>query len=192
MENINGGVTDARNAVNNTIGNPQFANDLRRTIANINAVTGLVAKRHDAMDSLITNLDVVMGNLREVSAHVKGITGGMDPQTIPDTLHSLTGAIASMTEVVEQIKKEPVLALSINKAADRIVKMKFDEMAKTQHLRTSGFGRDQPLGSRIDAAGSFPGSVVHRECASVRDGWRRRGGHSAGACGRSGAAAVHS
>ena len=137
VENINGGVTDARNAVNNTIGNPQFANDLRRTIANINAVTGLVAKRHDAMDSLITNLDVVMGNLREVSAHVKGITGGMDPQTIPDTLHSLTGAIASMTEVVEQIKKEPVLALSINKAADRIVKMKFDEMAKTQHLRTS-------------------------------------------------------
>ncbi len=137
VENINGGVTDARNAVNNTIGNPQFANDLRRTIANINAVTGLVAKRHDAMDSLITNLDVVMGNLREVSAHVKGITGGLDPQTIPDTLHSLTGAIASMTEVVEQIKKEPVLALSINKAADRIVKMKFDEMAKTQHLRTS-------------------------------------------------------
>jgi phospholipid/cholesterol/gamma-HCH transport system substrate-binding protein len=137
VENINGGVTDARTAINNTIGNPKFADDLRKTIANINSVTGLIARRNESMDSLITNLDAVMANLKEVSAHVKGITGGLDPKTVPETLNSLTGAIASMTEVVDQIKKEPVLALSINKAADRIVKMKFDEMSKTPHLRTS-------------------------------------------------------
>ncbi len=143
VENINGGGTDARKAINSTIGNPRFADDLRQTIAHINSVTGLIARRNDAMDSLITNLDAVMANLREVSAHVKGITGGLDPKTVPNTLRSLTGAIDSMTGVVEQIKKEPVLALSINKAADRIVKMKFDEMAKTPGMRTSDAALDE-------------------------------------------------
>ncbi len=128
---------DARNAISATIGSKRFAADLGASIGNINAVTSLIAKRHDAIDRLVTNLDDLVADLRIVSGHVKEITGGLDPKTVSGTLNSLTGAISSMTGVVEQIKKEPVLALSVNKAADRIVKMKFDEMAKQPAMRTS-------------------------------------------------------
>ncbi len=137
MDNVNAGVTDARNAVNNTIGNPALGQDLRQTIANVNQVTGLLAKRRDATDQLITNLAGLSGDLRGIATQVQGITGGIDPGLIPNTLGSLNMAIRSMTEVVDQIKKEPVLALSINKAADRIVKIKFDELAKNPAIRTS-------------------------------------------------------
>ncbi len=137
MENVHAGVTDARNAVANTIGNPALGQDLRQTIANVNQVTGLLASRRDATEQLITNLAGLSGDLRGIAGQVKGITGGIDPGLIPATLGSLNMAIRSMTEVVDQIKKEPVLALSINKAADRIVKIKFDELAKNPAIRTS-------------------------------------------------------
>ncbi len=137
VENINGGVTDARNAINATIGSKRFAADLGSAIGHINSVTSLIAKRHDSIDRLVTNLDELVADLRTVSGHVKAMTGGLDPKMVAGTLNSLTGAISSMTGVVEQIKKEPVLALSVNKAADRIVKMKFDEMAKQPAMRSA-------------------------------------------------------
>ncbi len=137
LDNVNAGVTDARNAVHSTIGDPALAQNLRQTIANVNQVTGLLANRRDATDQLITNLAGLSGDLRGIAGQVKGITGSIDPALIPNALNSINMAIRSMTEVVEQIKKEPVLALSINKAADRIVKIKFDEMAKNPAIRTS-------------------------------------------------------
>ena len=137
IDNIDGGVTDARVAIKNTIGSEAFATSLTSSISNINTVTSLLAKRNDSLDRLITNIDGITGELRSIAGHVKGITEGIDPKTIPTTMKTLNTAIVSMTEVVEQIKKEPVLALSINKAADRIVKMKFDEMSKNPQFRRS-------------------------------------------------------
>jgi ABC-type transporter Mla subunit MlaD len=134
--NIDAGVTDARKAVNATIGNPDVAKNLTGAIANINSVTGLLAERNDATEQLIDNLSALSGDLKAVSAHVRAITGDIDPASVSKTINSLNAAIASMTGMVEKVKSEPVLALSINKAADRIVKMKFDEMAK-QQIRTS-------------------------------------------------------
>lgn len=137
IENISGGVTEARAAINNTIGNEQFAADLRQTIQNVNHVTASLAGRREAIDQLLGNVGGLSEDLRTVAQHVKGITGNIEPTALSNTLTTLNAAIASMTEVVEKIKKEPVLALSMNKAADRIVKMKFDEMARQPHLRTS-------------------------------------------------------
>ena len=136
VDNINGGVTDARGVIKNTFG-AQFSENINNTIANFNSVSSLIARRNDSLDRLVTNLDELTADLRVVSGHVKGITGGIDPKSVQELLATLTTAITSMTEVVEQVKKEPVLALSINKAADRIVKMKFDEMAKQPQFRTS-------------------------------------------------------
>ena len=137
IENIDGGVTEARQALANTIGNPKFAEDLTKTIGNINAVTAALAKRKDAIDSLLVNVDALTADLRVISGHVKAITGEIDPATIPTTITAITSALNSLTDVVEKIKKDPVLALSMNKAADRIVKMKFDEMSKQPHMRNS-------------------------------------------------------
>ena len=137
IDNINGGVSDARAAINNTVGNPQFAADLRQTITNINSVTALLAERRQSMDLMLSNVGDLSTDLRAVASNIKLITGNIEPAALPNTLATLNSAIASLTEVVELIKKEPVLALSINKAADRIVKMKFDEMAKQQQFRNA-------------------------------------------------------
>ncbi len=137
IDNVNAGVTDARSAINNTIGNPELATDLRGAIGNINTVTALLAERRAAMDTMLVNVSDLSVDLRAVAGNVKLITGNIEPQALPNTLATLNTAIASLTEVVEQIKKEPVLALSINKAADRIVKMKFDEMAKQPGFKSA-------------------------------------------------------
>lgn len=137
VENINAGVTDARAAINNTLGSKKFASELTGAIGNINAVTSLIARRNDSLDRLVTNLDGLVDDLHVVSGNVKEITEGLDPKTVTNTLNSLSGAITSMTEVVDRIKREPVLALSVNKAADRIVKMKFDEMKKQQGVQSA-------------------------------------------------------
>ncbi len=141
LDNLDAGVTDIRNAVNSTIGSPEVAKNLAGAIANINSVTALLAKRNDATEQLLLNLGDMTDNLKAVSVRVRAISEGVDPASVSATLASLNSAIGSMssaidsmTEVVDKVKAEPVLALSINKAADRIVKMKFDEMAK-QRIR---------------------------------------------------------
>jgi methyl-accepting chemotaxis protein len=132
MADVRKAIGDARNAINSTVGNPEVAKNLTSAIANINSVTGLLAKRNDATEQLLLNLGDMTADLKAVSSRVREITGNIDPASVSATLNSLNGAIASMTDMVEKVKSEPVLALSINKAADRIVKMKFDEMAKQQ------------------------------------------------------------
>lgn len=143
IDNVNDGITDARGAINRTIGNEQFAQDLCQTVQNVNRVTESLASRRSAIDEMLGNVGELSGDLGAVAKHVRGITGNIDPMALQNTLTSLNSAIASMTEVVERIKKEPVLALSMNKAADRIVKMKFDEMAKQPHLRGSDATLDE-------------------------------------------------
>ena len=137
IDNINGGVTDARSAINNTIGNPKFAADLSQTVGNINSVTAVLAKRNDATEELILNLQALSGDLKAITGQVKAITTNIEPASVANALNSMNSAIVSLTATVEQIKSEPVLALSVNKAADRIVKMKFDEMSKQPQYRTS-------------------------------------------------------
>lgn len=137
IDNVNGGITDARTAINNTIGNPKFAADLSQAVGNINSVTSMLAKRNDSTEELIENLSKLSGELRTIAVHVREITGKIDPAQLAGALNSMSSAISSMTETVEQIKAEPVLALSVNKAADRIVKMKFDEMSKQPQYRSS-------------------------------------------------------
>lgn len=136
IDNIDGGVSEARQAIASTIGNPRFAEDFTQLIANARTFTGGLADRRDSIDSLVVNLDALSGDLRVISGHVKEILGGIDPASVPTALGSMTTALNSMSEVVEKIKQEPVLALSINKAADRIVKAKFDEMSR-QQIKTS-------------------------------------------------------
>lgn len=133
--NLDGGITDARRAINSTLGDAGFAADLSQAVANINAITDNIAKRRDAIDRLLGNLGAVSEDVKSVAHRVREITDRVEPKVVAETLEALTGAIASMTEVVDRIKAEPVLALSVNKAADRIVKMKFDEMSKRPDFR---------------------------------------------------------
>ncbi|MCL2001594.1 MAG: MlaD family protein [Planctomycetes bacterium] len=144
IANLDGGITDLRNAVNNSIGNPEIASDLADTIRNVNSITDNLARRSGLINRLLDNLDSASGNMKEITdaiepAVVKDTVRGLSAAigTMSGSIDTISGAINSLTGVVEDIRKEPVLALSINKAADRIVKMKFDEMSRQPHFRSS-------------------------------------------------------
>ena len=78
-----------------------------------------------------------------MSGRLGAVTGAVDPAAVGEAINRLSASLAAVNEVVERIKAEPVLALSINKAADRIVKMKFDEMGRRQQLRSADASLDE-------------------------------------------------
>ncbi len=137
MGNLDGGISDVRRAVNTTIGDPQFGQNLSSTIKNLNEITATISAKRPEIDKLMSNLNTISDDLKATGGNIRAITGGIDPSQISVVVNSLSGAIASVTEAVEKIKEDPVLALSINKAADRIVKMKFDEMSKNPQFRSA-------------------------------------------------------
>ena len=137
IDNIDGAVTDIRGGVNSTINNSEFTAHLNAVIRNLDTTTTGIAKRSDDIDQMITSINALSADLKVISGNVREISGSVDPAAVAATVNTLNGAIASMTEVVERIKAEPVLALSVNKAADRIVKMKFDEMSRDPNFKTS-------------------------------------------------------
>ncbi len=143
LENLNGGITDIRRGVNATIGNEEVAADLASSIKNINVISEGLAQRREEIDTLIRNLNSISVDMGSVSGRVREITTNIEPASVATTLNTLSGAIASMTDVVNKIKSEPVLALSVNKAADRIVKMKFDEMAKQSQYKSADATLDE-------------------------------------------------
>lgn len=136
VENLDGGITDIRTAVNNTIGDPEVAKNLSATAKNIADVTSTIEAKRPDIDALISNLGALSGDLKDVGGQARAIVGGIDPQKLATTFDALSGAITGVTGMVDKIMQDPVLALSVNKAADRIVKMKFDEMAKN-NIKTS-------------------------------------------------------
>ena len=137
IENLDGGITDIRRGVNSTIGDPEVAAHLKSVIRNLDTTTTSIAKRTDDIDAMVGNLNTLSEDLKAITTKVREISTHIEGASLANTMNSLTGAIESMTEVVEQIKKEPVLALSVNKAANRIVKMKFDEMSRQPQFKTS-------------------------------------------------------
>ena len=137
VDNLDGGITDARRAISQTVGDPDFVSDLKQTMKNANTISKNISDQNKAIAQISENLAVLSEDLRKVAIRVREITDKVEPAVISNGLNSLSAAIASMTEVVDKIKAEPVLALSVNKAADRIVKMKFDEMSKQPQFRTS-------------------------------------------------------
>ncbi len=137
MDNVNGGIDDIRRGINQTIGNEEVAANLAASIKNINTVTGSLAGRHNEIESLIDHVNTLSGDLGVISGRMREIVAGIEPESVAATINSLSSALASMTDVVEKIKTEPVLALSVNKAADRIVKMKFDEMSRQPQFKSA-------------------------------------------------------
>ncbi len=137
VANLDGGITDARRAINNSIGKPEVAANLSESIKNLRTISDGIAQRREAIGNLLDNLGTASGNLKEIVAAIDPATVRSSLNSISTALGTASGAVNTLTEVVEEIKKEPVLALSINKAADRIVKMKFDEMSKQPQFRTS-------------------------------------------------------
>ena len=81
-------------------------------------------------------LNSAAAELIAVGGRVNAIVAGIDPAKITSTLDALSGAVASVTEVIEKVRNDPVLALSINKAADRIVAKKFEEMSKNNQFKS--------------------------------------------------------
>ncbi len=137
ITNLDGGISDIRNAVNTTIGDKDFAANLRKTMGNVTEITSDLVARREAIDGLFENFGGLSGDLRLIGTRVREVTDRVDPAVVTETLASVTVAIQSLTDVVDKIKAEPVLALSVNKAADRIVKMKFDEMSKQPQFKNS-------------------------------------------------------
>jgi ABC-type transporter Mla subunit MlaD len=137
LGNLDGGIGDARRAINASIGNPELAANLNASLANIRSVTDAVAGRSRNVQAIIDNLGAVSENLRGVSGRLGDIAMAVEPDAVAGAVNQLAAAIAAVTDVVDKIKAEPVLALSVNKAADRIVKLKFDEMSRQPQLRTA-------------------------------------------------------
>ncbi len=137
IKNIDGGVTDVRQAINTTIGDPVVAKNLNNTLRNIADITDSLSARRGDIDAMLANMNTLSGDLTIIGSRGKTIIEGIDPASIAATINSLSGAIHGVTDIVEKIKNDPVLALSVNKAADRIVKMKFDEMAKSPNFKTT-------------------------------------------------------
>ena len=137
VANLDGGITDIRQAVGRTLGNPQLADDLAGGVADLRSVAGVMAEKGRRVGNIIDNLEAVSADLRETSAKAGEIAGAVDPASVAGAVNRISGAIESFSEVVEKIKAEPVLALSVNKAADRIVKAKFDEMSRNPNMRSA-------------------------------------------------------
>ncbi len=78
VENLDAGITDARNALASTLGNPEVAKNIAGAIANINSVTDLLAKRNSSTEELIDNLAALSGDMKAVAAQVRAITGDID------------------------------------------------------------------------------------------------------------------
>ncbi len=142
LDNMNGGITDIRKGVNATLSNPEFSANLNASLKNITIATDKLAKAD--LEHLLANLNRITDDLASVSAWGREVTSNVQAaqiaatvKTLGDAIGAAQGAINSMTEVVDKVKAEPVLALSVNKAADRIVKMKFDEMSRQPQFRTS-------------------------------------------------------
>lgn len=137
VTNLDGGITDIRQAVGRTIGNPGLADDLAGGMSDIRSIAGALAKKSGRVEVIIDNLEAVSSSLKETSAKAGEVVGAVDATAVSDAVNRIAGAVASFSEVVEKIKAEPVLALSVNKAADRIVKTKFDEMNRNPDLRSA-------------------------------------------------------
>lgn len=150
LDNLDGGIADARKAINSTLGDPKVAADLAAAVKNIQEATGGIAARRQSIDQILGNIETVSGDFRGVASRMREILAAVEPSRVADTVNNLSsaitaasGAVTSMTEVVDKIKAEPVLALSVNKAADRIVKMKFDEMSRQPQFRSADATLDE-------------------------------------------------
>lgn len=126
IENISARVDE----VGSLTGDKEFLGSIRRTVANISEVSAAMAAKRVETEQMLDNINRITADLTSISSRVRTITEQVDPSTIAGAISSISTAVTSLTDVVNKIKQEPVLALSINKAADRIIKMKFDEMAK--------------------------------------------------------------
>ncbi|MDR3211829.1 MAG: MlaD family protein [Planctomycetota bacterium] len=137
VTNINGGVDDIRQGISRTLANPEFTGAITSSAHNIAELTGSLNQHKPELEKIIDNLAALSDNLRISSKQLDAIIANVEPEQVATGFNALTGTLASISELVEKIRNDPVLALSINKAADRIVKMKFDEMAKSPNFKTS-------------------------------------------------------
>ncbi|MDR2391117.1 MAG: MlaD family protein [Planctomycetota bacterium] len=143
VENLDGGITDIRKAVDASIGNPDVAADIVASVKSVRTLAESAAGKSQNLDRIIGNVETLSENLRIVSGRLGEVTGAVDPAAIREAINRLSASLAAVNEVVERIRAEPVLALSINKAADRIVKMKFDEMGRQQQFRSADASLDE-------------------------------------------------
>jgi phospholipid/cholesterol/gamma-HCH transport system substrate-binding protein len=143
MENLAGGLTDIRKAVGASLGNPEVTADFAAGVKNIRILAESVAARSQNLERIVDNIEILSENLRVVSGRMGEVTGAVDPAVVGEAIGRLSASLAAVNDVVERIKAEPVLALSINKAADRIVKMKFDEMGRQQQFRSADASLDE-------------------------------------------------
>ncbi|MDR1534126.1 MAG: MlaD family protein [Planctomycetota bacterium] len=137
IDNIDAGVTEVRESIRAGVGNPGLAADLVDSVANLKEISAAVAGRRQTLGDAIDNLGAISDKLRAVSARLGEIFATVDPAAVAGAANRLSSSISAVAEVVERIRDEPVLALSVNKAADRIVKMKFDEMSRQPQFRAS-------------------------------------------------------
>ena len=135
--NLDGGITEIRKAVSDTLGDPKVAENLNLAVKNIADLTGTLKAKSPEIETFITGLNTVAVELTAIGGRVNAIVAGIDPARITSTMDTLSSAVASVTEVIDKIKNDPVLALSINKAADRIVARKFEEMSKNAQTKSA-------------------------------------------------------
>ncbi|MDR0362904.1 MAG: MlaD family protein [Planctomycetota bacterium] len=137
VENLDGTIADVRRGVNRTLNDPQITEAVKESIENIRAVTATFSEKRGEIDTIFINLKAASGDLGVTASHVRDVAVAIDPQKVSSTVDSLATSIQGVTVMVDKVMADPVLALSVNKAADRIVKMKFDEMAKNNQLKST-------------------------------------------------------
>lgn len=139
-------VDTAKVAVDRTVGDAKNIEAFNQTVANARTVSedarGLVRtakdlvtradgllERHEAkIDTIMANAAEASDNVKTVSAKARDTAGAVDPEKIRLALDSLVEGIRDAAALARKVREDLPTALSINKAADRIVNEKFREM----------------------------------------------------------------
>lgn len=137
IENIDGGVTEVRQDLAKTLGDPEVVAHFKQLMKNADDTLATMAANRTKISAVIDNVTQVSEGLKETAAKVKSISDQINPGDVKDAMDKVKAGIYVVSDMVEKIKNDPVLALSINKAADRVVKAKFDELAKQNLTRSA-------------------------------------------------------
>ena len=127
------GIAAAKKAIDDTIGRPETVASINQGLANF----GMMSKGlREMLEKNQANIDTTLANVAAASTKVNEAMQEIDPKAVGEAVNQVSEALRNVTATIGMIRRELTLALSINKAADRIINLKFKEMER-MGLRSS-------------------------------------------------------
>lgn len=111
------------NAIQKTIGDERQVEAINQSIANMKKVT-------DALGGRSEEIAATLHNIRVATDKVAEITNRIQPDRVSQAVDRLAETLTDVQGLVATVRREITTALIINKAADRIVAKKFEEMGR--------------------------------------------------------------